>query len=72
MCIAVPMKVVEMKGDMGTVENSGVQREVGVMLLEDLKVDDWVLVHAGFAISKLNPEEAEETLALLKEAKIIE
>ena len=72
MCIAVPMKVVEIKGEMGVVENRGIQREVGIMLLEDLKINDWVLIHAGFAISKLNQEEAEETLRLLAEAEIIE
>ena len=71
MCIAVPMKVIEINEDMGVVEGNGVKREVGIMLLENLKIDDWVLVHAGFAISKINQEEAEETLALLKEAKII-
>ena len=53
MCLAVPMKVVEIKGEMGVVENKGVKREVGFMLLEDVKIDDWVLIHAGFAITKL-------------------
>jgi len=71
MCIAVPMKVIEINEDMGVVEGNGVKREVGIMLLENLRIDDWVLIHAGFAISKINQEEAEETLALLKEAKII-
>ena len=72
MCIAVPMKVVEIKGNMGVVEYSGVKREVGLMLMEDTQLGDWVLIHAGFAISKLNQEEAEETLSLLKQAELIE
>lgn len=72
MCIAVPMNVTEINGDMGVVEYSGVKRNVGLMLLEDVKIGDWVLIHAGFAISRLNPEDAEETLALLKEAELIE
>ena len=72
MCIAVPMNVVEINGDMGVVEHSGVKREVGLMLMEDIKLGDWVLIHAGFAISKLAPEEAEETLNLLREAELIE
>jgi hydrogenase expression/formation protein HypC len=72
MCIAIPMNVTEINGDMGVVEYSGVKRNVGLMLLEDVKVGDWVLIHAGFAISRLNPEDAEETLALLKEAELIE
>ena len=72
MCIAVPMNVTEINGDIGIVESQGVKREVGLMLMEDVKVGDWVLIHAGFAISKLNREEAEETMALLREAELIE
>ena len=72
MCIAVPMKVVEINGNMGVVEHSGVKREVGLMLMDDAQLGDWVLIHAGFAISKLNQEEAEETLSLLKQAELIE
>jgi hydrogenase expression/formation protein HypC len=66
------MNVTEIKGDMGVVEYNGVRRDVGLMLMEDIKVGDWVLIHAGFAISKLNPEDAEETLKLLREAELIE
>lgn len=72
MCIAVPMNVTEINGDIGIVESQGVKREVGLMLMEDVKGGDWVLIHAGFAISKLNREEAEETMALLREAELIE
>lgn len=72
MCIAVPMNVTEINGDMGVVEYSGVKRNVGLMLIEDVKVGDWVLIHAGFAITRLNPEDAQETLALLREAELIE
>jgi hydrogenase expression/formation protein HypC len=72
MCIAVPMNVTEINGDMGVVEYSGVKRNVGLMLIEDVKIGDWVLIHAGFAISRLNPEDAQETLALLREAELIE
>ena len=72
MCIAVPMNVTEINGDIGIVESQGVKREVGLMLMEDVKVGDWVLIHAGFAISKLNQEQAEETMALLREAELIE
>lgn len=72
MCIAVPMNVTEINGDIGIVESQGVKREVGLMLMDDVKVGDWVLIHAGFAISKLNQEQAEETMALLREAELIE
>ena len=72
MCIAIPMNVIEIHGDRGIVENRGVRREVGLMLLEEVKIGDWVLIHAGFAISKLNQQEAEETMELLKEAKLLD
>ena len=72
MCIAIPMNVKEINGNMGIVESQGVKREVGLMLMDDVKVGDWVLIHAGFAISKLNQEDAEETMALLREAELIE
>lgn len=65
MCLAVPMKVVEINGDMGVVENAGLRREAGLMLLDKVKLGDWVIVHAGFAISKLTRKQARETLALL-------
>ena len=68
MCWAVPAKVMEIDEDTGTVELSGTRREVGFHLLEDVSVGDYVLVHAGFAIQKLDPAEAKETLRLLQEA----
>jgi hydrogenase expression/formation protein HypC len=74
MCIAIPMKVVEVNGERNTgiVESSGVKREVGLQLMEDIKVNDWVIIHTGFAISKLEEKEAQETLGLLKEGGFIE
>jgi len=68
MCWAVPAKVLEVNDNTGTVELSGTRREVGFHLLEDVSVGDYVLVHAGFAIQKLDPAEAQETLRLLQEA----
>ncbi len=64
MCLAVPMKVVEMEGPVARVEEAGVSREVRVDLVEGVKVGDYVIVHAGLAIERLEPEEAEETLRL--------
>jgi hydrogenase expression/formation protein HypC len=66
------MKVVEIKGQAGVVEHSGIKREIGLMLLDDVKIDDWVIVHTGFAISKLDEKEAQETLELLKQGGFIE
>lgn len=72
MCIAIPMQVKEINGDTGVVESLGVKRQVGLHLLEDIKVNDWVIIHTGFAISKLEEEDAYETLKLMKEGGIIE
>ncbi len=65
MCLAVPMRLVERDGDRGTVELSGVRREVHLGFVPDLALGDYVLVHAGFVIEKLDTERAEEDLRLL-------
>jgi hydrogenase expression/formation protein HypC len=67
MCLGVPAKVMEVKGASATVEVGGARREISVMLLDRVKVGDWVILHAGFAIERLSPEEAEKTLALFRE-----
>jgi len=53
---------------MATIDVEGVQREASLLLLEDARVGDYVIVHAGFAISKLDEAAAQETLDLLREA----
>ena len=69
MCVGVPMQVVRIEGDDALAEIDGVKREASLMLLaEEVAVGDYVIVHAGFAISKLDQEEARETLALMREA----
>jgi hydrogenase expression/formation protein HypC len=67
MCLGVPAKVVERTGDTGFVELGGVRREISLMLLDDVSVGEWVIVHAGFAIERLSEEEARQTLALFRE-----
>ena len=67
MCWAIPAKVKEINGAIGKVELEGTSREVGLQLLEDVHVGDYVLVHAGFAIQKVDEREAEETLKLFDE-----
>ncbi len=67
MCLAVPAKVLSVNGDKAKVDfGEGVLREVDVTIV-DAKVGDYVLVHAGYAIQKLSPEEAMETLRLWSE-----
>jgi hydrogenase expression/formation protein HypC len=65
MCIAIPVKIVEIKGKVGIGETGGVKRKVSLLLLDEVKVGDYVLLHAGFAISKVKKEEAEELLEML-------
>jgi len=68
MCLAVPMKIVSKDGDTVVAEVDGVRKEASVMLLgEEVAVGDYVIVHAGFAISKLDEQYAEETLSLMRE-----
>lgn len=67
MCLGVPAKVLEMNDQMALVDVGGAKREVSLMLLDGIRAGDWVILHAGFAIEKLDPEEAEKTLALFRE-----
>jgi len=62
MCLAVCGKVVKIDGMKAVCDFGGTKREISIMLVEGVKVGDYVLVHAGFAISILNPQEAKETL----------
>ncbi len=68
MCLAIPSKIVKIENNVATIDVDGVQREASLMLLEDPKIGDYVIVHAGFAINKLNEEDALESLKLLREA----
>ena len=67
MCLGVPAKVLETRGGSAVVELGGVRREISAMLIDDVSVGEWVIVHAGFAIERLSEEEAEQTLALFRE-----
>lgn len=67
MCLAVPMRVVEIDLPMGTVELEGIRRRVHLGFLDELELGDYVLVHAGCAVERLRPEEAEEDLRMLRE-----
>lgn len=68
MCLGVPMKIISRDGDSIIAEVDGVQKEASIMLLgEDVMVGDYVIVHAGFAISRLDEAYAEETLRMMRE-----
>jgi hydrogenase expression/formation protein HypC len=65
MCLALPAKVLDLSPDgMGTVEMGGVRQRVSMALLEEVKVGDYVIVHVGYALNRLDEEEAKETLAI--------
>lgn len=66
MCLAVPGQVVSIDSNQADVDFGGVLRKVNVSLV-DAKVGEWVVVHAGFAIEKMDEEEARETLKLWSE-----
>ena len=68
MCLAIPSQIIKIENNMGTIDVDGVKRETSLLLLEDAKVGDYVIVHAGFALHKIDETVAMETLQLLKEA----
>ena len=68
MCLAIPARVVErLPGQQAVVDLSGVRKQVSIALVDDAQLGDYVIVHVGYAIGKIDPEEAERTLALFAE-----
>lgn len=70
MCLAIPGKIVEIvdaENQIAKVDVGGVRRNVNIGMLDDTKVGDYVLIHVGFAMSKIDEHEAEETLRVLNE-----
>ena len=68
MCLGVPMQVKSIAEDLAICEIDGVQREASLMMLDDVQVGDYVLIHAGFAIEKIDEDEAQLTLEALRAA----
>ena len=66
MCLAIPMKIVEIKGDEGFVESGGLKRRANFSLIKSPRIGEYVLLHAGFAIEKIKEKEAQKTLKALK------
>ena len=68
MCLAIPAQVVELRdGDNAVVDLAGVRKEISLALVDNVAVGDYVIVHVGYALNKLDPEEAAKTLALFAE-----
>ncbi len=68
MCLAIPAKVISIQDNtMAVAEVGGIRKDVCLMLVDDVQVGDYVIVHTGFALSRLDPKEAEKTLELFAE-----
>ena len=68
MCLAIPAQVVELReGDNAVVDLAGVRKEISLSLVDNIAVGDYVIVHVGYALNKLDPDEAAKTLALFAE-----
>ncbi|WFU51987.1 HypC/HybG/HupF family hydrogenase formation chaperone [Sinorhizobium terangae] len=69
MCLAIPVEVREVLPDeMARVTLDGVSKMISTALIDDVRPGDYVILHVGYALTKINPEEAERTLALIQEA----
>lgn len=68
MCLAIPVRVVELRPDLkAVVDLSGVRKEISIALVDDVQVDDYVILHVGYAIGKLDAEEAQRTLDMFEQ-----
>jgi len=65
MCLAIPARIAEkLDNDMALIDLGGVRKEISLSLVDDVAVGDYVIVHVGYALTKLDPDEAERTLKL--------
>ncbi len=67
MCLAVPAKIVELQDEMATIEVDGVRRSVSTLLVPDLQVGDYIITHAGFALHRVDEDQARESIRLLRQ-----
>lgn len=67
MCLGVPGKLIKLEGTKGIISYGGAKREIDLSLIEDPRIGEYVIVHAGFAIEKLDEAEARETLKIFDE-----
>jgi hydrogenase expression/formation protein HypC len=73
MCLAIPARISALlDNDMAKAEVAGVVKDVNLALVDGVGVGDYVIIHVGFALSRLEPEEAEQTLALFAEAGMLD
>ena len=72
MCLSIPAKIVELEGNVATVDVMGNRRAADVSLVEEPQLGDYVLLHAGFAIEKMSAEDAAESLRIWEEIARVE
>jgi hydrogenase expression/formation protein HypC len=71
MCLALPVRVVELRdGDNAIIDLAGIRKEISLALVDGVAVGDYVILHAGYALTRLDPAEAERTLALFRAAGV--
>lgn len=73
MCLAVPARVVavDASGETATIALGEVRKDVSIALVDEVAVDDYVLIHVGFALNKISPDEAQRTLRIMNEAGVV-
>ncbi len=69
MCLAVPAKVIELNGDNAIVDLDGTRKETSTLLLDEVAVGDYVLIHVGYALERIDPVEAAKTLKLFDQLR---
>jgi hydrogenase expression/formation protein HypC len=69
MCLAIPMKIIKISAGFAEVEAGGLRRTINIQMLSAIRTGDYVMVHAGFAIQRIDPERAKETLNLLHDIR---
>ena len=69
MCLAIPMKIKKIEGEFAKVESGGLIRQVNIQMLPKAKEGDYVIVHAGFALQKIDDREAKKTLDIINEIR---
>ncbi|MBI5903205.1 MAG: HypC/HybG/HupF family hydrogenase formation chaperone [Deltaproteobacteria bacterium] len=67
MCLGIPGRIIEVRGLKATVDVAGVKKEISLKLLDGARVGDYVIVHAGFAIERLDEKKAGETLSMIED-----
>jgi hydrogenase expression/formation protein HypC len=73
MCLAIPAQVIEIKDhEHAVVDMGGVRKQISTALLDEVAVGDYVIIHVGYALNRLDPDEAEETLKLFAELATME